>query len=321
MNMIREEYYAKDMDTIVIPYLKERKLSGNFERAAGQRIHYRCYAADEPRAQLVLMHGFTEGIDKFNEVVYYFLQEGFQVWQIQQRGHGDSFREVSDPSLVHISSYLDLVEDLHYFVSEIVKKAGNQDLPLYLYGHSMGGGVSAVYLETWPDDFRKAVLSSPMLELNSGPIPLWAASLYAKVMILLGKGANYMPGNQPFRAEPDFENSCSNCRPRYDYWFHQTVEQTKYQTCASSIQTARQFLKLTKYATSPKNCAKVQADVLLVQAGKDTMVNPGGQETFLRQIGSHGRLFRMDHAKHEIYLGTDADLQVYWKEVLGFLKG
>ena len=77
-------------------------------------------------------------------------------------------------------------------------------------------------------------------------------------------------------------------------------------------QTARQFLKLTKTATSPKNCAKVQADVLLVQAGKDTMVNPGGQETFLRQIGSHGRLFRMDHAKHEIYLGTDADLQVYW---------
>ena len=50
------------------------------------------------------------------------------------------------------------------------------------------------------------------------------------------------------------------------------------------------------------------------------MVNPGGQETFIRQIGELGRIFRMENAKHEIYLGKDSDLEVYWKEILEFLQ-
>jgi len=256
---------------------------------------------------------------KFNEAVYYFINEGFNVWQIQQRGHGISYREVSDPSLVSISDFHDLIEDLHYFVTGIVKKK-NTGLPLYIYGHSMGGGVSAVYLETYPQDFEKAILSSPMLELDSGGLPLWAAVIYARLMILIGKGNSYMPGNKPFSTTPDFENSCSNCRIRFDYWFRQCCEKEEYRTCACAVITALQFLKLTRFATKAANCAKVRADVLLFQAGHDNMVKPGGQETFIRQIGSHGKLLRMDHAKHEIYLCTDSDQELYWDKVFSFFN-
>ena len=321
MELIREEGYADTMNMSVLPYLKARRKIGDFERIAGQKIHYRIYTADRPHADLVLVHGFTEGIDKFNEVVYYFLQEGFNIWQIQQRGHGRSYRLVKDPSLVHLNSYSDLLEDLHYFVAEIVEKTRKDPaLPKYYFGHSMGGGVGAAYIEKWPDDFRKAVLSSPMLELDSGNIPTAAASLFARFMIMRGKGADYMPGSSSFSTTPDFENSCSNCRERFDYWFRQACEHREYQTSGSSINTALEFLRLTKYATDPKNCKKVKARVLLVQAGLDHMVKPGGQETFIRQIGSLGRLLRIDSARHEIYMCRNSEQKKYWDEVLKFLN-
>ena len=324
ISLIRETDYVRDMTSVVLPFLKARKKSGDFERVAGQPVHYRYYAADAPGAVLVLVHGFTEGIDKFNEVVYYFLQAGFDVWQIQQRGHGKSYRGQSDPSLVHIEDYRDLVKDLHFFVTQVVRKrkqgTDRERLPMYLFGHSMGGGVSALYLEQYPEDFQKAILSSPMLELSAGGAPLWTAKLYGRVMSAIGRGGNYLAGNAPFRPEEDFENSCTNCLVRYRYWFTQTLHKPEYQTCATSIRTALEFLKIAKEATLPKNCSRVQADVLLIQAGNDTMVLPGGQEAFIRNIGRHGRLFRMENAKHEIYLGVDKDLEIYWKEILDFLQ-
>jgi len=321
IKLIKETNYVKDMEEIVLPYLRQKKESGDFERIPGEPIHFRTYEADYPKAELVLVHGFTEGIDKFNEVVYYFLQAGFNVWQIQQRGHGKSYRGHTDLSLVNILDYRDLVKDLHYFVTEIVKKRQkNPALPKYLYGHSMGGGVSALYLEDYPDDFQKAVLSSPMLELSSGGAPVWAAKLYGRVMTGIGRGSDYLAGSKPFRPEEDFENSCSNCLVRYRYWFEQTCKRPEYQTCATSVKTALEFLKLVQAAVNPKNCARIKADVLLINAGKDTMVLPGGQERFIRNIGKHGRMFRMANAKHEIYLGVDSDLEVYWNEILSFLK-
>lgn len=324
IHLIREADYIRDMDTVVLPFLQKRKKSGDFERISGQPIHYRFFAADEPCAEIVLVHGFTEGIDKFNEVVYYFLQAGFHVWQIQQRGHGKSYRGNPDPSLVYIKDYRDLLRDLHYFVAEIIQKerteSGRTGLPLYLYGHSMGGGVSALYLEHYPNDFQKAVLSSPMLELSAGGAPLWMAKLYGRVMSALGKGGNYLAGSAPFRPEEDFENSCSNCLVRYRYWFSQTCKRTEYQTCATAVRTALEFLKLVDEAGRPDNCARVQADVLLIQAGKDHMVLPGGQERWISNIGSRGTLLRMENAKHEIYLGKDEDLEVYWKAIMEFLQ-
>ena len=321
IQLIREEGYADTMEHTVLPYLRERVASGSFERIPGEQIVYRSFAADHPKADLVMVHGFTEGIDKFNEVIYYFLKEGFQVWQIQQRGHGKSVRLVQAPSLVHIDSFMALLQDLHYFVSKVVdQKRKDPALPKYIFGHSMGGGVSAAYLETWPDDFQKAVLTSPMLELDSGGRPTWLSSLLSRIQINRGKGKEFYPGSSPFSPKPDFENSCGNSRTRYEYWFPKMLEREEYQTSAPSISTALEFLRLTKYATAKKNCSKVKADVLLIQAGRDQVVRPGGQEAFIRQIGKHGRLLRLENAKQEIYMGVNDDLEKYWKEVLEFLR-
>ena len=268
---------------------------------------------------LVLVHGFTEGMVKFYETAYYFLQAGMDVWMLQQRGHGKSYRAgVEDVSLVQIDDYNDLIEDLHYFVHEIVMPAAKEGLPLYVYGHSMGGGVSAIYLERYPGDFSKAVLNAPMLELDSGGIPVWAAVAFAKVMIFFGKGKNYMPGSKPYDGKDDFEGSCTTCRERYMQYQNLIRQHDFLKMCATSITTAMEFFRLTKDVTKPENMEKVRAKVLLFQAGKDNMVLPGGQNTFAGHI-KDAELVRIEEAKHEIYRCGDAILQPYWDKILSFL--
>ena len=321
MDLIDENGYKETMTREVLPYLKAREKTGCFSRIPGQSIYYRAYAADDAKADLVLLHGFTEGVDKFNETTFYFLKEGFNVWQMQQRGHGMSYRETDDPSLVHIRDYKDLIEDLHYFVHDIMPdRSGISPLPLYLYAHSMGGCVSALYLETYPKDFKKAVLSSPMLELDGGDTPIFLANIYALFMILTGRGKHYLPGTKPFDPHPDFEGSSSTSRERYEYWFDTVLSREDYHTCAPSMATARQFLKMTKKAVRKNSCSKIQADVLLLQAEHDTVVRPGGQEEFIKNIGSLGHLIRIKGAKHEIYMSVNDVQNIYWKEILDFLS-
>ena len=321
MRFITSSDYEEQMKEIVLPELAKARQSGTFERIPGQKLYYESYTAENPKATVVMVHGFTEGIGKFYESVWYFLQNGYNIWLLQQREHGLSYRSTDDPALIYLTDFRDLIEDLHTFTHDIVKKApGTASLPLYLYGHSMGGGVSACYLEKYPDDYEKAVLTSPMLEMDSGGVPVGVAEFMARLMILFGKGKNYMPGSKPFSPVEDFENSCCNCLERFHWWFEQQKTHVELQMCVPSFQTVLEFLKLTKYATAPANTNRVKAKVLLFQAGHDNMVKPGGQDRFISQIGSKGRLIRMENARHEIYMGQDEDLKEYWPEIFSFYQ-
>ncbi len=321
MNIISSGNYEKVMNQVVIPWIDEHKKTGTFACKKDQPIYYEHYTAENPKGTVVMVHGFTEGIGKHRESIYYFLQEGFHVFILQQREHGKSWRSTEVPYLVNIEDYNDLISDLHYFVHEIVKKDPETSrYPLYLYAHSMGGGVSACYLERYPEDFSKAVLSSPMLEMKAGSMPVWAAAALARILLLLKKGRSYLPGGGLFTGRDDFENSCTTCRERYLFWLKEQRKNVENQTCAASVASAYQFLKLTKEAAAAENCTRIKAKVLLLQAGKDTMVGAGGQETFIRQIGSRGRLVRFDEARHEIYAERDEILTRYWDEIFKFLR-
>lgn len=315
MKFIHSAHYQEEMEGIVNPYLEKRMKSGRFERESGKKLYYERFTADEPKATLVLLHGFSEGVVKFREMIYYFVQNGLDVWAMQQREHGLSHRSSDDLSLVDITDYRDLIRDVHYFVHHVVRRRG----PLYLYGHSMGGAVSACCLEWHPGDFERAVLSSPMLEMNAGATPVWFAALYARVKTALGNGKDYMPGTAPFSPVPDFKGSCDDCEERYMYWFTQQKTHPELQMCCSSIRCALQFLNMTKAATAEKNVRRIRADVLLIQAGRDTMVKPGGQDKFIRELGERGRKVRFKNSKHEIYMGSDEQMRKYVKLVLSFL--
>ena len=154
MRWITEENYAQQMREIAEPYVEERKEAGHFERVHGEPIYFEHFKADEPKAVIVISHGFTESIRKFTESVYYMLQAGYEVWGLDHRGHGRSFRQNDNPYVVHVERFEDYVLDLVYLTESKVRPAAGS-LPVYLYCHSMGGCIGAWTIESYPKLFDK----------------------------------------------------------------------------------------------------------------------------------------------------------------------
>ena len=209
MQCIAEENLEQEMDSQVEPFLKQVQICGWMEVApeggesqerdaasadstsqksenapedgVAQRktaktggLYYELYPQETQKGTIVISYGFTESCLKYHELIYYFYLQGYQVAIMDHRGHGKSMREVEDHTIVHIGLFSRYVKDLHRFVKTVVKPMA-KDLPLYLYAHSMGGCIGAFYLEQYPEDFAKAVLNAPMLGVNLGGVPSWAA--------------------------------------------------------------------------------------------------------------------------------------------------
>ena len=138
MQWIRETNYALDMKEKAEPYVAQRRTPGTVERIKGQPVYYEYFRADQEKGVIVLSHGFTESVRKFGETAYYMLQNGYEVWGLDHRGHGRSFRPNSNPYVVHAVHFEDFVLDLVHLTETKVKPASGS-LPLYLYCHSMGG--------------------------------------------------------------------------------------------------------------------------------------------------------------------------------------
>lgn len=316
MNWITEENYAVRMQTEVEPYLEARRESGFDERIAGEAIYYEHYRADNPKAVIVISHGFTESITKFAEPIYYMLQAGYEVWGLDHRGHGRSVRLNDNPYVVHVERFEDYILDLRHLTETRVKPAAGA-LPVYLFGHSMGGCISAWIIEACPDLFDKAVLTSPMLGLDFGKTPL--PVVYAAAS-LKGIGEKRKESMRPIESfpEPDFPQSAGSSECRYLYFYAKRQADTRLQTSAPSIRWGLESAKACTRVTSKRETAKVRIPVLLMQAEKDTLVKNEAQDLFAARV-KNCELCRIPGMKHELYM-TDSPVQIpYWEKVFSFL--
>lgn len=333
MDWIREENFKEIMKSQVEPYLAERGESGYFERNHGESIYYEHYHCDDPKGVIVISHGFTESIKKYTEPIYYMLQEGYDVWGVDHRGHGRSFRMNDNPYVVHVERFEDYVLDLVYFTENLVKKAykdgseevrkeahndasKHNDLPFYLYCHSMGGCIGAWIIEEYPRLFDKAVLSSPMLGLDFGRVPVPVVYAAASIIGIGERRKNPFGSDGKFSPEPDFENSAGNSECRYYYYFNKTLEDPNLQTCAPSIQWGKQAARACSFVFSEADMIRIP--VLLLQAGADTVVKNSAQDLFADWV-ENCEFTVIPGKKHELYMMDSDDVIPYWERVFGFL--
>ncbi len=318
MRWISEEHYDQTMRAEVEPYLAKRQETGFFERVKGEAVYYEHYRAEGAKGVIVISHGFTESIRKFTESIYYMLQAGFEVWGVDHRGHGHSFRANDNPLVVHVEHFEDYVLDLKYLTEHLVKPAAGE-LPLYLYCHSMGGCVGAWTIETYPELFRKAVLSSPMLGLSFGKIPVPVAYAFAS---LKGRGEK---GKEPLAPVTEFpvetyEESASNSEPRFRYYYEKKLADPKLQTCAASTRWGKEAIRACRHVSAAGEIAKIRIPVLLFQAGEDTFVKNAAQDAFAAKAKTC-ELVKLPGLRHELYFNKGDGLREYWERIFAFYEG
>lgn len=316
---IEEAHYEQTMKEKVLPYLDSIKVSGYARRIQRKEIYYEGFLTKEFHGVVVLLHGYSECMEKFKEAAYYFVKRGYRVFLIDQAGHGKSYRyKKDDNSLVHIEHFEEYVIDLHYIIESVVTKYA-KDKPIYLYGHSMGGAVAAYYLELYPNVIKKAVLSSPMMKIKLGKYPQLVARALAGFKVRRGHKYDPTDKKKAYKTEAEYEQRGSGSRARYNYMCHYIKEHKEYQTCVSSYGWMYQSLRACRRIISPRWAGKIKAEVLLMQAGRDTTVRNEGQTKFLK-YAKHAVLERFPDARHEIYMGDNAQIIPYWNKIFDFLE-
>ena len=316
MEYFGEADFAEWMEREVEPYLKQHGQGGEFHGKDQTMIHYRCYRIPEAEKCIVISHGFCEFAEKYNEMIYYFLQGGYSVYLAEHRGHGYSERSAADIEMVHVENYEDYVQELVFFVKTVVLPYEKE---IYLFAHSMGGAVGILTLEQNPGLFRAAVLSSPMCGMRTGRLPGWIACLVAGVFCILGHGKQYAPGQHGFTDKPDFAGSSCVSRERYNYVFNKRVNDPKYRTYGGSYSWVYAGLSAGRKLMRRKNLAKIDVPILLFGAGREHMVINEKIRRFAERT-PQVTLVWMPEAKHEIFNADGESRRKYYETIFAFLK-
>lgn len=125
------------------------------------------WLVDNAKGIVAIVHGMGEHSTRYGAFFAPALNEaGFSVIAFDHFGHGKTKGKRG-----HCPSYEAVLDS----VDELIEQATNisADVPVFLYGHSMGGNVVANYvLKRENHKLKGAIISSPMLELAFEP-PAW----------------------------------------------------------------------------------------------------------------------------------------------------
>lgn len=313
-----EEEYQNFMERDVQDWLAHTVKSGRFESTDGMEIQYYYALHSSAKATIVMVHGFCEFFGKYHEVAYNFYDQGYSFFFIENRGHGLSERKISQADLVHVDSFSEYVEDLKNLMDRVVDQK-DPDSRKMLFCHSMGGAIGALFLETYPQYFKSALLSSPMLKMSFGGIKPWQARILETVSKIMHWQKKPLPNATPFDPDhPDFEHSASTSKARYLYQFNLRRQgKSAYTMNGGTYGWGMAAMKATKKLR--QEAGRVKVPVLICQAGRDEWVDNSGQEEFA-QRARHCIIRRLPQAKHEIFNSDKETLTSYYDLVFRFFN-
>jgi acylglycerol lipase len=148
-----------------------------------------------PRAVVCLVHGLGDHSSRFAHVAEAFGKEGFVLFGADLRGHGRSAGARG-----HISSIEDFMRDIDMLLERA--QARYVDLPLFLYGHSLGAILVLHYGLVRKPTIRGVLATSPALRtaLEDQPLKVLLAkvmgSLLPKVSLDSGLDTNNISRNE-----------------------------------------------------------------------------------------------------------------------------
>lgn len=123
----------------------------------------------ETKATVCMIHGLGEHAGRYGHVAKAFNEHGIAVLAFDLRGHGRS-----EGKRGHAPDYDVLMSD----VAQLLETAGERypNLPVFLYGHSLGGSLVIHYALRKQPGLAGVVASSPLLRLAYRP-PVWKTGL------------------------------------------------------------------------------------------------------------------------------------------------
>lgn len=243
------------------------------------------WKVDNARAIVAIVHGMGEHSGRYGDYVVPRLNEaGFSVIAFDQFGHGKTLGKRG-----HCPSYeavLNSVDNLLIKAKEFL----GAELPLFLYGHSMGGNVVANYIIKRNTKLKGAVLSSAMLRLAFNP-PAWKMAA-AKVM------KNIYPAFQEstgLDSKAISRDAAAVLKYEQDPLVHDKI----------TVNFSLPFFEAGEYAIA--NADKIKVPALMIHGTADALTDYKGSEAFAKQAGDKLSLHLYEGGFHELHNEPNKD--------------
>lgn len=315
----RESHFDTFLSETLKPFWEQRE---EWQFSGVDDIPIQCVRFTDPlhTKVVVIISGFMESYIKYQELMYDFFQNGYDVFMLDHRGQGFSGRILETRYQVYVERFRDYVDDLETFWRDNIADAPYQQR--YLLGHSMGGAITGLFLTRRPEAVNAVVLSAPMTGIKL-PMPLWCANLLVNVT----QRSSYLKKTCVIKSKsplPFKLNLSCNSEPRYQRFInlHYHYPETQlhgptYHWVKEAMAAGKELIESAQLITTP---------LLLLEAGKEHLVSNPSHAEFIEALQQAGNLrpgeglIRYEEAAHEILFDRD-DIRVKaLSQVLNFFE-
>lgn len=224
-----------------------------------------------------ISHGMAEHGKRYEDFAKLLTDNGYNVYVNDHRGHGKTAKNLKSAGYLADENGFDcLVDDIHT-LTEIIKEE-NKDVPLILFGHSMGSFASQSYAIKYGDEIDGLILSGSNGDFG-GKLDL--ANIIVKFTCKI-KGRKYVSefiDNLFFGSN---NKSFKPCRTDYDWLSRDEKEVDKYindSMCGFKCTCGffEDFIQGLKFIEDRENIIKIRKDlpILIISGDKDPVGNNG----------------------------------------------
>lgn len=270
------------------------------------------------RGVCLLLHGQTEFIEKYVEVIGELQARGFTVATFDWPGQGGSYRMLADPLKAHIGNFRDYDSALLLFLDEVVKPLS--DCPPVVLAHSMGGHIALRAMHERPNAFKCAVLSAPMIRALTRGYPPVLARAACWLEYQLGAQNDWvwgMDGRDPHKITFDTQLVTSD-RARFQRTQDFLRAHPDLRLAGPTWGWLEAAYRSMAAMQAPGYAEAITTPVLLCAAGKDRIVDVTAERAFIQRL-PHGELFDMPEAEHEILMESDTIRARFWSAFGAFV--
>lgn len=268
-------------------------------------------AKPQTRGVCVLLHGQTEFIEKYSEVIGELNARGYTVATFDWRGQGGSQRPLQDPLKSYVKDFAQFDDDLQSFLEQIVGPMS--DGPPIALAHSMGAHILLRTLHDKPASFRAAALSAPMIAVNARGYPAWLARVVTSLYYGTGQSGSFawgMAARDPFNITFDTQLVTSD-RARFQATQDFLKSRPDLRLAGPTWGWLEAAYRSMARVNTPGFAEAIPMPVLVAGPGKDRICLTPVTKAFTARMPK-GEYLDLPDSEHEILMENDSIRARFW---------
>ena len=272
------------------------------------------------RGICVLLQGLTEFLEKYHEVADEMTGRGFTVVGLDWRSQGGSERRSYGNRRGHVGTFEEYDRDLHTLFQQVMSQM--EPAPTFALAHSLGAHILLRYLHDNHRRFVCAVLSAPMLEIETGKFSPRLTRFLTLLFNLRRPSMRFLPGieDRDPMTQPFAENRVTSDEPRYARTQALLKAQPYLRIFGPTFGWLNAALSSMRRMRKRRYAEEITTPLLVFGAGRDRVVRTEAIRAFVKLL-PHARYVEIEDSEHEILMERDDIRARFWARFDEFVNG